>query len=105
MSEVAGRLSIQAGAWCLEKARGGSGILLGGVPGVAPANVVIIGGGTVGFNACQMAVGLGANVTVLDRSAQVMASSRCQLCQSHLNRIFKRGFHRAAYSDRRPCNR
>ncbi len=79
MSEVAGRLSIQAGAWCLEKARGGSGILLGGVPGVAPANVVIIGGGTVGFNACQMAVGLGANVTVLDRSAPVMR---------HLDAIF-----------------
>ena len=72
MSEVAGRLSIQAGAWCLEKARGGSGVLLGGVPGVEPANVVIIGGGTVGFNACQMAVGLGANVAVLDRSLKVM---------------------------------
>jgi len=72
MSEVAGRLSIQAGAWCLEKARGGSGVLLGGVPGVEPANVVIIGGGTVGFNACQMAVGLGANVAVLDRSMKVM---------------------------------
>ena len=72
MSEVAGRLSIQAGAWCLEKAHGGSGVLLGGVPGVEPANVVIIGGGTVGFNACQMAVGLGANVAVLDRDADVM---------------------------------
>jgi len=72
MSEVAGRLSIQAGAWCLEKAHGGSGVLLGGVPGVEPANVVIIGGGTVGFNACQMAVGLGANVAVLDRDAGVM---------------------------------
>jgi alanine dehydrogenase len=72
MSEVAGRLSIQAGAWCLEKAHGGSGTLLGGVPGVEPAKVVIIGGGTVGFNACQMAVGLGANVVVLDRSAAVM---------------------------------
>ena len=72
MSEVAGRLSIQAGAWCLEKARGGSGVLLGGVPGVEPAKVVIIGGGTVGFNACQMAVGLGARVVVLDRDANVM---------------------------------
>jgi alanine dehydrogenase len=79
MSEVAGRLSIQAGAWCLEKAHGGSGVLLGGVPGVEPANVVIIGGGTVGFNACQMAVGLGANVAVLDRSASVMR---------HLDAIF-----------------
>jgi len=72
MSEVAGRLSIQAGAWCLEKAHGGSGILLGGVPGVDPAKVVIIGGGTVGFNACQMAVGMGARVVVLDRSARVL---------------------------------
>jgi len=72
MSEVAGRLSIQAGAWCLEKAHGGSGVLLGGVPGVDPAKVVIIGGGTVGFNACQMAVGMGARVVVLDRSARVM---------------------------------
>ncbi len=72
MSEVAGRLSIQAGAWCLEKARGGSGVLLGGVPGVAPAKVVIIGGGTVGLNATQMAVGMGARVVVLDRSTEVM---------------------------------
>jgi alanine dehydrogenase len=72
MSEVAGRLSIQAGAWCLEKAHGGSGILIGGVPGVEPAKVVIIGGGVVGFNACQMAVGLGARVVVLDRNLEVL---------------------------------
>jgi len=72
MSEVAGRLSIQAGAWCLEKAHGGSGVLLGGVPGVEPAKVVIIGGGTVGFNAAQMAVGLGARVVIMDRDADVM---------------------------------
>jgi alanine dehydrogenase len=72
MSEVAGRLSIQAGAWCLEKAHGGAGVLMGGVPGVEPAKVVIIGGGTVGFNACQMAVGMGARVTVLDRNMDVM---------------------------------
>jgi len=72
MSEVAGRLSIQAGAWCLEKAHGGSGVLMGGVPGVEPAKVVIIGGGTVGFNAAQMAVGMGANVVVLDRSIDVL---------------------------------
>jgi alanine dehydrogenase len=72
MSEVAGRLSIQAGAWCLEKARGGSGVLLGGVPGVEPAKVMIIGGGMVGFNAAQMATGMGARVVVLDRSAKVM---------------------------------
>ena len=72
MSEVAGRLSIQAGAWCLEKAHGGSGVLMGGVPGVEPAKVVIIGGGAVGFNAAQMAVGMGAHVVVLDRSADVL---------------------------------
>ncbi|MCP4996705.1 MAG: alanine dehydrogenase [Gammaproteobacteria bacterium] len=68
MSEVAGRMSIQAGALCLEKSHGGAGLLLGGVPGVAPADVVILGGGVVGTNALRMAIGLGANVTVLDRS-------------------------------------
>jgi alanine dehydrogenase len=72
MSEVAGRLSIQAGAACLEKARGGAGVLLGGVPGVEPGKVVIIGGGVVGLNAAQMAVGLGAQVLVLDRSLDVL---------------------------------
>jgi alanine dehydrogenase len=72
MSEVAGRLSIQAGAWCLERAHGGSGVLIGGVPGVEPAKVVIIGGGVVGLNACQMAVGLGARVVVLDRNLEVL---------------------------------
>lgn len=68
MSEVAGRLSIQAGAHYLEKAHGGSGTLLGGVPGVAPGKVLIIGGGVVGTNAAKMAIGLGAEVTILDRS-------------------------------------
>jgi alanine dehydrogenase len=68
MSEVAGRMSIQAGASHLEKSRGGMGILLGGVPGVAAASVVILGGGVVGTNALQMALGLGARVTVLDKS-------------------------------------
>ncbi|MBT5105759.1 MAG: alanine dehydrogenase [Porticoccaceae bacterium] len=68
MSEVAGRLSVQAGAHCLEKAQGGAGVLLGGVPGVAPARVLIIGGGVVGEHAASMAVGLGAEVTILDRS-------------------------------------
>ncbi|MCR6687446.1 alanine dehydrogenase [Pseudoxanthomonas sp.] len=68
MSEVAGRMSIQAGAHALEKAQGGSGILLGGVPGVKPAEVMVIGGGTVGLNAARMAMGLGAHVTILDRS-------------------------------------
>ena len=68
MSEVAGRLSIQAGAHCLEKANGGAGVLLGGVPGVPAANVVVIGGGVVGTNAIRMAMGMEARVTVLDRS-------------------------------------
>jgi len=72
MSQVAGRMSIQAGATALEKAHGGRGVLLGGVPGVKPANVVVIGGGVVGFNATQMAVGLGANVTIFDRSTDVL---------------------------------
>lgn len=72
MSQVAGRMAIQAGAHALEKAQGGRGMLLGGVPGVAPAKVVVIGGGVVGRNAAQMAVGLGADVTVLDRSHDVL---------------------------------
>jgi alanine dehydrogenase len=68
MSQVAGRLSIQAGARCLEKPNGGSGVLLGGVPGVPPGNVTIIGGGVVGTNAARMAMGKEAHVTVLDTS-------------------------------------
>ncbi|EAR57373.1 putative alanine dehydrogenase [Photobacterium sp. SKA34] len=72
MSEVAGRMSIQAGAFALEKSRGGQGILLGGVPGVNAANVVIIGGGVVGSNAAQMAIGLKANVTIIDRDINVL---------------------------------
>jgi alanine dehydrogenase len=68
MSEVAGRLSIQAGAYALQKANGGSGKLLGGVPGVKPAKVLVIGGGVSGTNAADMAIGLGAEVTILDRS-------------------------------------
>ena len=66
MSEVAGRMSIQVGARCLEREAGGKGVLLGGIPGVQRANVVILGGGTVGTNAAKMAVGMGANVTILD---------------------------------------
>ncbi|MCW2410712.1 MULTISPECIES: alanine dehydrogenase [unclassified Sphingobium] len=72
MSQVAGRMSIQAGATALEKAHGGRGVLLGGVPGVLPAKVVILGGGVVGFNAAQMATGLGADVTILDRNPDVL---------------------------------
>ena len=68
MSEVAGRMSVQVGAHCLEKAQGGIGILLGGVPGVPPAKVVILGGGVSGANAARMATGMEANVTVIDKS-------------------------------------
>ena len=72
MSEVAGRMSIQAGAMCMEKSHGGSGILLGGVPGVMQGDVLVLGGGVVGQNAAQMAVGMGAKVTIVDRSLDVL---------------------------------
>lgn len=72
MSEVAGRLAVHAGARCLEKSAGGMGILLGGVPGVAPGRIVIIGAGVVGTNAAQMAVGTGAQVVVIDRSIDAL---------------------------------
>jgi alanine dehydrogenase len=68
MSEIAGRMAVQAGAHHLEAAQGGKGVLLGGIPGVAPANVLILGGGVVGANAAAMAVGLGAQVRVMDKS-------------------------------------
>ncbi|MEY2632488.1 MAG: hypothetical protein RIR00_1142 [Pseudomonadota bacterium] len=70
MSEIAGRMAIQAGASHLEKSKGGAGVLLGGVPGVAPGRVLVLGGGVVGYNAALMAVGLGAEVTVIDRSLE-----------------------------------
>ena len=72
MSQVAGRMSVQAGATALEKAHGGRGVLLGGVLGVLPGKVLVIGGGVVGFNAAQMAVGLGADTTILDRDPAVL---------------------------------
>ena len=72
MSEIAGRLAAQAGAYFLEKPLGGRGLLLGGVPGVAPGRVLIIGGGIVGYNAAVITLGLGANVTILDRSIDRM---------------------------------
>src|SRR5204863_10033101 len=72
MSEVAGRLAPQMGAWSLEKAHCGRGILLGGVPGVPPAKVVVLGGGVVGYNAALIAVGMEADVWVLDRSVERM---------------------------------
>ena len=72
MSEVAGRLAVQAGAHCLEKPQGGLGMLLGGVPGVDPAKVVIIGGGVVGTHAAHIAIGMGADTWILDRSSEAL---------------------------------
>src|SRR5216110_995686 len=72
MSEIAGRLAAQAGAYFLEKPLGGRGLLLGGVPGVAPGRVVVLGGGIVGYNAAVIAIGLGANVMILDKSIDRM---------------------------------
>src|SRR5438874_8699354 len=72
MSEIAGRLAAQAGAYFLEKPLGGRGLLLGGVPGVAPGKVLVVGGGIVGYNAAVIALGLGANVTILERSIDRM---------------------------------
>jgi len=72
MSQVAGRMSIQAGATALEKAHGGRGVLLGGVPGVMPGKVIVIGGGVVGFNAAQMAAGLGADTIIMDLNPEVL---------------------------------
>lgn len=72
MSQVAGRMSVQAGATALEKAHGGRGVLLGGVPGVEPARVVVLGGGVVGFHAAQNAVGLNAQVTIFDKNSSTL---------------------------------
>ncbi|SDW01107.1 alanine dehydrogenase [Marinobacter mobilis] len=72
MSEVAGRMAVQAGAYCLEKSMGGRGVLLGGVPGVSAARVTVIGGGVVGRSAATIAIGMGADVTVLDRDLEVL---------------------------------
>ncbi len=83
MSEVAGRMAVQAGARCLEKIMGGRGLLLGGVPGVGPARVTVLGGGVAGNNAIRMATGLGADVTVLDKSLPRMA----ELDDQYMGRI------------------
>jgi len=93
MSEVAGRMSIQAGAAHLEKSKGGMGLLLGGVPGVEPAHVVIIGAGVVGTNALQIAIGVGARVTVLDknvdrlRQLDLVFGNRIATCYSNAHAI------------------
>lgn len=91
MSEVAGRMSIQAGAHCLEKAQNGRGVLLGGVPGVEPAHVVVIGGGVVGTNAIRMAMGMEAQVTVIDRSLNRLRELDLQF-GSRLNTIYSTTF-------------
>ncbi len=88
MSEIAGRLATQVGAWALQMANGGSGVLLSGATGVAPGKVVIIGGGTVGSNAANIAIGMGAEVTLLDRDAdrlrrlEAMFGARLKTCVS-----------------------
>ncbi|WP_310178440.1 alanine dehydrogenase [Neobacillus niacini] len=92
MSEVAGRMSVQIGAQFLEKSKGGKGVLLGGVPGVAPAEVVIVGGGIVGTNAAKMAVGLGANVTLLDISADRLRQLDDQF-QGRLNTLMSNSYN------------
>lgn len=87
MSEVAGRMAIQAGAFCLEKINGGSGVLLGGVPGVEPAHVVVLGGGVVGTNAVRIAMGMQAQVTVIDKSLKRLNELDYQF-GSRLNTIY-----------------
>ena len=87
MSEVAGRMAVQAGAYYLEKPHGGLGVLLGGVPGVDPAKVVVLGGGVVGSHACHIALGMGADVWVLDRSVDVLRALWRQFGRS-LNTIY-----------------
>lgn len=87
MSEVAGRMAIQAGANCLEIKNGGRGILLGGVPGVAPAKVVVLGGGVVGTNSVRMAMGMGAHVVVIDKSLERLYHLDLQF-GSKINTIF-----------------
>lgn len=87
MSEVAGRMSIQAGAYCLERTHGGLGMLLGGVPGVDPAKVVVLGGGVVGTNAAHIAVGMGADVWVLDRDTRTLRRLWSQFMRS-INTVY-----------------
>jgi alanine dehydrogenase len=87
MSEVAGRLAPQVGAWALQKANGGRGVLMGGVPGVAPARVVVLGGGVVGTHAARVAAGMGADVTVMDKSLP-----RLRYLDDTFRGVFKTGY-------------
>ena len=94
MSEVAGRLAPQMGAWTLQKANGGRGVLMGGVPGVGPARVIVIGGGVVGTHAARIAAGMGADVTVLDRSLP-----RLRYLDDVFGEMFKTGYSSAGLLD------
>jgi alanine dehydrogenase len=94
MSEVAGRLAPQVGAWTLQKSNGGRGMLMGGVPGVGPAHVLVIGGGVVGTHAARIAAGMGADVTVLDRSLP-----RLRYLDDVFARTFKTGYSSAGLLD------
>ncbi len=106
MSEVAGRLAPQVGAHALEKAQGGRGVLLGGVPGVAAADVVVLGGGVSGTHAATIAVGMGATVTVVDRSHEALRRLSAQFgigAQDRLRdpRLDRRARRRGRSRDRR----
>ncbi|MEY8829139.1 alanine dehydrogenase [Sedimentitalea sp. XS_ASV28] len=94
MSEVAGRLAPQVGAWTLQKANGGRGVLMGGVPGVGPARIIVIGGGVVGTHAARVAAGMGADVTVLDRSLP-----RLRYLDDVFGDVFKTGYSTAGLMD------
>jgi len=93
MSEVAGKLAPQVGSWTLQKANGGRGVLMGGVPGVGPAQVVVIGGGVVGTHAARVAAGMGAQVTVLDRSL-----ARMRYLDDVFGSMFRTGYASAGYT-------
>ena len=105
MSQVAGRMSIQAGAFALEAPQGGAGLLLGGVPGVPSARVVVIGGGVVGENAIEMAIGLGAQVNVLDRDLDVLGSAGPPVRRRARDRVLDHSRTRAPRRQRRPRDR
>ena len=91
MSEIAGRLAPQMGALGLHKTHGGSGVLVSGMPGVPPAHIVIIGAGIVGINAARVAIGLGARVTLLDRTADKLARAGQVVRLAHRNPLFHAG--------------
>ena len=103
MSQVAGRMSIQAGATALEKAHGGRGVLLGGVPGVQPAKVVILGGGVVGYHAAENAVGLSADVTIFDQYPPALERLSGPLRRQGARALFLDGGDRRSMS-RRPTS-